>query len=61
MPSHQRLVSAPPSVKFDDGDDEGGSGETSISYTEATRGDLMDIDKEVNNSTLISASITKHK
>ena len=54
-------TSAPPSVKFGDGDDEGGSGEASISYTEATRGDLMDIDKEVDNSTLVSASVTKRK
>jgi hypothetical protein len=55
------VTSAPPSMEFGDGDDEGGSGGASISCTEDTREELMDINKEVDNSTLILASITKRK
>ena len=40
---------------------EGSGGGASVGLTEGLREDLMDVDKEVDSSTLVSQSVAKHK
>jgi hypothetical protein len=55
------VTTAPPSQEFGDDNDEGGSGRASISCTKGSREEPMDVDKEVDSSTFISASAGKRK
>jgi hypothetical protein len=53
-------VASAPEAEADEGE-EGGSGEASVGRNEELRENLMEVDKEVDSSTLVSTSATKRK